>query len=111
MAEKLRREFIDLLEKDKEFRYTVAGYIGLSEILEKLDRHEAHILEMLKRLDRHESTIAEILKRLDRHEEELVKLREDMNRGFELVERRISALGATWGMMTEESFREAIRGL
>ncbi len=25
MAEKLRREFIELLEKDLEFRYTVAG--------------------------------------------------------------------------------------
>jgi len=32
--------------------------------------------------------------RLDKHEEELIKLREDMNRGFELIERYISALGA-----------------
>jgi len=30
MAEKLKREFIDLLEWDVEFRYTVAGYLGLS---------------------------------------------------------------------------------
>jgi len=26
MSEKLKREFIELLEKDKEFRYIVAGY-------------------------------------------------------------------------------------
>ncbi|MEM0374949.1 MAG: hypothetical protein QXP43_01400, partial [Nitrososphaerota archaeon] len=52
MAEKLKREFIELLEKDVEFRYTVAGYLGLSEILKRLDRHESHILEILKRLDR-----------------------------------------------------------
>jgi len=29
-----------------------------------------------------------------RHEAEIIKLREDMNRGFELVERHISALDA-----------------
>jgi len=40
LAEKLKREFIELLEKDVEFRYTVAGYIGLSEILKRLDRLE-----------------------------------------------------------------------
>lgn len=40
MSEKLRREFIELLEKDREFRYTVAGYLGLSEILKRLDRLE-----------------------------------------------------------------------
>ncbi|MBO3754987.1 MAG: hypothetical protein FGF53_08975 [Candidatus Brockarchaeota archaeon] len=40
MAEKLRREFIELLEKDLEFRYTVAGFLGLSEILKRMDRLE-----------------------------------------------------------------------
>jgi len=40
MAEKLRCEFIELLEKDVEFRYIVAGYLGLSEILKRLDRLE-----------------------------------------------------------------------
>ena len=40
MSEKLKREFIELLEKDREFRYTVAGYLGLSEILKRFDRLE-----------------------------------------------------------------------
>ncbi|TDA41788.1 MAG: hypothetical protein DSO07_02745 [Thermoproteota archaeon] len=52
-----------------------------------------------------------MLKRLDRHEEQLVKLREDMNRGFELIERRISALGARWGLQTEKAFREGLKGI
>jgi hypothetical protein len=34
-----------------------------------------------------------------------------MNRGFELMERRLSALGARWGVMTEEAFREGLRGI
>ena len=33
----LRREFLELLEKDLEFRYAVAGYLGLSEVLKRLD--------------------------------------------------------------------------
>ncbi|MGB9727143.1 MAG: hypothetical protein ACPLZF_01925 [Nitrososphaeria archaeon] len=40
MSEKLKREFIELLEKDTEFRYIVAGFLGLSEILKRLDRLE-----------------------------------------------------------------------
>lgn len=43
MAEKLRREFIELLERDVEFRYIVAGYLGLSEILKRLDGIEDNI--------------------------------------------------------------------
>jgi len=40
MVERLKREFIELLERDVEFRYTVAGFLGLSEILKRLDRLE-----------------------------------------------------------------------
>jgi hypothetical protein len=39
------------------------------------------------------------------------KLREDMIRGFELVESHISALGARWGIMAKSAFRESLRGL
>lgn len=37
VLESLKREFLNLLDKDLEFRYTVAGYLGLSEILRKID--------------------------------------------------------------------------
>jgi len=36
----LKNEFLSLLEKDKEFRYAVAGLLGLGEILRRLDRSE-----------------------------------------------------------------------
>jgi hypothetical protein len=48
---------------------------------------------------------------LERHEKEIIKLREDMNKGFQLINRRIDALGARWGIMSEEAFREGLRGL
>jgi len=37
MSVNLKREILNLLERDAEFRYTVAGYLGLPEILKKLD--------------------------------------------------------------------------
>ncbi len=36
----LKRLFLELLDKDEEFRYAVAGRIGLSEILKRLDKLE-----------------------------------------------------------------------
>jgi hypothetical protein len=37
----LKEDFLALLKKDEEFRYTVLGYLGLDEILRKMDAHEA----------------------------------------------------------------------
>ena len=99
----LKKEILELLKRDEEFRYAVAGLIGLEEILKRLDRHEELIAKILERLDRHEELIAKILERLDRHEEllerherELVRLREDMNAGFrrhdEILERHSEEL-------------------
>jgi len=38
-------------------------------------------------------------------------LRRDMVEGFSLVNRHISALGARWGLMSEEAFREGLKGI
>ena len=40
MSTSLKKEFLELLKKDVEFRYAVAGYLGLLEILKRLDRLE-----------------------------------------------------------------------
>jgi len=53
--------FPSLLEKDKEFRYTVAGLLGLEKTPHRLDRNE----------------------------QELVRLREDINGGFMLAKRHV----------------------
>jgi len=89
-ARELKSRILKLLREDEEFRYAVAGLLGLEEILKRLDRHEAELVRL---------------------REDMNKLREDMIRGFELVERHISALGARWGLMAEDAFREGLRGL
>jgi len=89
-AKELKSRMLKLLREDEEFRYAVAGLLGLEEILRRLDRHEAELVRL---------------------REDMNRLREDMIRGFELVERHISALGARWGLMAEDAFRESLRGL
>jgi len=109
--EELKSRILRLLREDEEFRYAVAGLIGLEEILKRLDRHEAELVRLRENMVRHESELVRL-------REDMNKLREDMIRGFELVERRIelverhiSALGARWGLMAESAFRESLRGL
>ncbi|MEM3028062.1 MAG: hypothetical protein QW220_04975 [Candidatus Bathyarchaeia archaeon] len=77
----IKREILELLEKDLEFRYAVAGYLGLSEILKRLDN------------------LAEEQTRLAK---EQMKLREDFNKMLDAIkqlqdgqarlERRVSSL-------------------
>jgi hypothetical protein len=110
----LKEEFLALLEKDKDFRYAVAGLLGFEEILRRLDKHEEELVKLREDLNRLGENM---LLGFKRHDEELVKLREEMNklredmlRGFELMNRHLDALGARWGLMAEEAFREGLKG-
>jgi hypothetical protein len=142
--ERLKSRILRLLKEDEEFRYAVAGLIGLEEILRRLDRHEEEIIrlreDMMKGFERHDREIErlredmvkgferhdreiqrlteemnklreDMVKGFERHDREIAKLREDMMRGFDLVNRHISAIGARWGIMTEDAFREGLRGI
>jgi hypothetical protein len=110
----LKEEFLALLEKDKDFRYAVVGLLGFEEILRRLDKHEEELVKLREDLNRLGENM---LLGFKRHDEELVKLREEMNklredmlRGFELMNRHLDALGARWGLMAEEAFREGLKG-
>jgi len=111
----LKAKILALLKEDEEFRYAVAGLLGLdeilrrlsihdekfnevlrrldvheerfNEILHRLDVHDEKFNEVLRRLDVHEERFNEVLRRLDMHEAELVKLREDFNRMLAVIER------------------------
>jgi len=70
----LKKKFLELLEEDKEFRYTVAGYLGLSEIMKRLDAIEREQLELRKEQARMredfknmQETIEQILETLESH--------------------------------------------
>jgi len=101
MSSQLKQRFLKLLKEDEEFRYAVAGLLGLEEILKRLDRHEEQLVKLREDMVK----LREDMNKLRGYEQE------DMNRGFELIERRISALGARWGLQTEEAFREGLKGI
>lgn len=147
LGKKLKQEFFKLLKEDEEFRYSVAGLIGLDEILKRLDRNEKELIklreDMMKSFEQQNAILAkhsEILEKhsenivklteeivklredmvkgferhdaiLAKHSEEIVKLREDMLEGFKAIQRHLDALGARWGMISEEAFREGLKGL
>jgi len=68
VSERLKKRFLELLEKDVEFRYTVAGYIGLHEILKRLDEHGKAIIglqEAVKGLQEAVKNLQEFVKTLN----------------------------------------------
>ena len=96
MVEALSREeklrFLRSLETDYEFRYAVAGYIGLSEILKRLDTIESRISDLYegqKRLWENVEKLWEEVKNLREGQDklwmEVRDLREGQNKLWEEV--------------------------
>jgi hypothetical protein len=90
---RLKKRFLELLEKDPEFKYTVAGYIGLYEILKRLDEHVGAIKEL-------QETI--------RKQGEAVK---ELQEAVRDLSARVNAIGNRCGVVIEEAFRSSIRYL
>ncbi len=67
--------------------------------------------DMNKGFKRHDEILTKHWEEIQKLREDLNKLREDMNRGFQLLKRHIDALGARWGIISEEAFREGLRGI
>ncbi|ADN49796.1 PD-(D/E)XK nuclease family protein [Vulcanisaeta distributa] len=53
----------------------------------------------------------EAYKRFEVIETELRNLREDFNKSMAAINRRLDALGARWGVISEEAFREGMKGV
>ncbi|MEM2168492.1 MAG: DUF3782 domain-containing protein [Candidatus Bathyarchaeia archaeon] len=118
----LKAKIFELLRVDLEFRYAIAGLLGLEEILRRLDRHEAELVKLREDFNKLREDFnrksEEDSKRFTSIETELVKLREDMNKlrgdmilSLDLLRRHVDAVGAQWGLLSERAFREGLRGL
>jgi len=88
---KLKEEFLKLLESDKEFRYAIAGFIGLGEILKRLEAHDRKFNEILERLNIHDGKFNEITSRLEIHDKkfnEILRRLDEHDKKFnEILER------------------------
>ena len=120
--EQLKDKILTLFREDQEFRYAIAGLLGWEEILRRLDRHEEELSRLSRETAELRKETTELRKEMTklrqdmmegfrRHDEEIARLRKDMMEGFQLMYHHLSALGARWGIMAEEAFREGLRGL
>jgi hypothetical protein len=122
--DRLKSRMLKMLKEDEEFRYAVAGLLGLEEILKRLDRNEQELVrlreDMAKMFEKHEERFARIeeeirriwqeierlredmLKGFERHDAELAKLREDMVKGFERHDREIQRLTEEMNKLRED---------
>jgi len=101
--QELKKRFLRLLDEDVEFRYTVAGYLGLSEILKRLDGIEEEQVrlreEQAKMREEQIRMREEFSKRFEAHEAEMRALREDFNKRFEAHEAELRALREDFNRM------------
>jgi len=79
----LKDQLLDLLDRDREFRYAVAGKLGLSEILGRLDRNEEAIRKLweeVKSLREGQEKLWEEVKSLREGQEKLWEGQEKISR-------------------------------
>jgi uncharacterized protein YoxC len=103
MESELKEKFLELLDKDKEFRYAVAAYLGLADILRRLDRFEeiqTKILEEImkmrieqNKLWENQNKTWEEIKGLRENQE---KLWENQNKMWENQNRIWEEINKTW---------------
>ena len=81
----LREKLLKLLREDEEFRYAVAGAVGLAEILSELRDLRARMLEQSRRLEAIEKKLLEHDKRFEVIEKKLL----EYDKRFEAIERKL----------------------
>ncbi len=156
MSTKLKEEFLKLLEEDREFRYTVAGLIGLGEILKAIRDLQDQVLEntratrklqgqmvslqgqvaentkairalqgqmvslqeqvagLQEQVAKHGEAIRSLQEQVVEHSKAIRALQEQMlehSKRIEGLTRTVQALGARWGFIAEDAFREGMRGI
>jgi uncharacterized coiled-coil DUF342 family protein len=79
----LKRQLLELLEKDEEFRLAVAGYLGLSETLKRLYSVEESIKELLEEVRALREDQRKLWEEVKSLRENQQKMWESMNRLWE----------------------------
>ena len=121
LSREMKKAFIEALEKDKEFRYTVMGLLGFKELLErfsKLEERQQKLEERQQRLEerfaRLEERFAKLEKRQQRLEERQQKLEERVSRVLEELRdlrRVVTVIAHRFGVISEEAFREGMKSV
>ena len=87
----LKREILELIERDREFRYALMGLLGFKELLDRFTRLE----ERQQRLE----------ERQQRLEERFVLVEEELRE----TRRVVTVIAHRFGVISEEGFRQALK--
>ena len=98
----IKSRILKLLKEDEEFRYAVAGLIGLSEILKEMREHDRKFNEILKvlkdhsaRLEEHDRKFNRIAAKLLEHDKkfnEILKVLEEHSARLEEHDRKFNEI-------------------
>ncbi len=80
-----KKRFLRALEEDEEFRYAVAGKLGLLEVLKRLDRIEEELRKLWIKSLEHDKRFEAIEKKLLEHDKRF----EEINKRFEAIEKKL----------------------
>jgi len=122
VSHRLREEFFKLLKEDEEFRFAILGYLGISEILKRLDDNtkaikslQEQVYELQKEVREHSKAIRELqeethkqseaIKELQRQVSELVKTVGEVKVAVGSLGRR---LGRQFERLVFEVYRDAL---
>jgi len=74
----LKSKFLELLKSDEEFRYVVAGFIGLDRVLNELKKLREDFNKLYQKSLEHDKRFEEINRRF-----------EEINKRFEIIEKKL----------------------
>lgn len=83
----------------------------LEEMSLRLEEHSKRLEGMSLRLEEHSNYIGQLIKRQEEHSERINELMKRQDQGTKRLESAIGGLGARWGIMSEDSFREGLKGI
>lgn len=96
----LKEKILRLLEEDKEFRYAVAGYIGMREILERLDDLMEEQIRLREEFNEMRKEQIKLREEFNEMRKEQIRLREDFNRMIGSLSNRLSRVERTLEKLT-----------
>jgi chromosome segregation ATPase len=92
----LKEKFLELLDKDKEFRYAVAAYLGLADILRRLDRFEEIQTKILEEIREMRIEQNKLWENQNKMWEEIKGLRENQEKLWENQEKLWESQNKMW---------------
>ncbi len=78
MSKSLKEEFLKLLREDIEFRYAVMGFLGIREIIERIDKNTEAIKNLQEQVRSLQEQVLENSKATRGLQEQIVKLQEQV---------------------------------